>query len=327
MTQPRPDAGWYPDGHGQLRYWNGTAWTASSPAATPVPNHPARPPKRPVWPWLVMGLFGVCVLAAVGISALTAPSKHTASESTLGTSPVVPSASAFVQTTSTPSPSTPSSPGTPVETTGGVTVNGAGAVLPDPLRTPGATNPSVNQNDIDSTICVSGWTATVRPSSTYTTDLKVKQLDSGYAYRGDTNTGDYEEDHLISLEIGGSPTSELNLWPEPYNSADGARVKDVVENKLHDLVCAGSISLATAQQAIAGNWWTAYVHYVGAPPSTHPPAAATHASPAPPPVVRTSAAAGPPNGATALCKDGTYSYAAHHQGACSSHGGVAVFYN
>ncbi|MHB9858396.1 DUF3761 domain-containing protein [Streptomyces sp. YIM S03343] len=32
------------------------------------------------------------------------------------------------------------------------------------------------------------------------------------------------------------------------------------------------------------------------------------------------------NGATALCNDGTYSYAAHHQGACSHHGGVAVFY-
>ncbi|TWV35885.1 DUF3761 domain-containing protein, partial [Streptomyces misionensis] len=32
------------------------------------------------------------------------------------------------------------------------------------------------------------------------------------------------------------------------------------------------------------------------------------------------------NGATARCNDGTYSYAAHHQGACSHHGGVAVFY-
>jgi hypothetical protein len=33
------------------------------------------------------------------------------------------------------------------------------------------------------------------------------------------------------------------------------------------------------------------------------------------------------NGATALCNDGTYSYAAHHQGACSHHGGVATFYH
>ena len=31
-------------------------------------------------------------------------------------------------------------------------------------------------------------------------------------------------------------------------------------------------------------------------------------------------------GPTALCKDGTYSYAANHRGACSGHGGVQVFY-
>ena len=32
-------------------------------------------------------------------------------------------------------------------------------------------------------------------------------------------------------------------------------------------------------------------------------------------------------GATALCNDGTYSYAQHHQGACSQHGGVKQFYH
>jgi hypothetical protein len=176
----------------------------------------------------------------------------------------------------------------PAETTGGVTVNSAGAALPDPIRTPGATNPAVTQADIAKTICVSGWTATVRPPSSFTTALKERQLASGYAFHGDTATADYEEDHLISLEIGGSPTSELNLWPEPYNTADGARVKDVVEGKLHSLVCAGSMTLATAQHAIASNWWTAYVTYVGtAPPTT--------AAAAPPP---TTAAAAPPPAST-----------------------------
>ncbi|WP_232247353.1 DUF3761 domain-containing protein [Kitasatospora azatica] len=34
----------------------------------------------------------------------------------------------------------------------------------------------------------------------------------------------------------------------------------------------------------------------------------------------------PGAGATALCNDGTYSFSAHHQGTCSSHGGVAVWY-
>lgn len=33
-----------------------------------------------------------------------------------------------------------------------------------------------------------------------------------------------------------------------------------------------------------------------------------------------------PEGATAKCKDGTYSYSKHHQGTCSHHGGVVQWY-
>jgi Protein of unknown function (DUF3761) len=211
---------------------------------------------------------------------------------------------------------------------GGITLNAAGAVLPNSARTPGATNPSVTQADIGETICVSGWSATVRPDSSVTTGLKVAQLASGYSYKGDTATGDYEEDHLISLEIGGAPSAETNLWPEPYNTLEGARVKDVVENKLHALVCGGTISLATAQRAIASNWWIAYQTYVGAAP-----AASTYKAPpvAPPAPARAGAprpvpAPLQPGGATAMCNDGTFSFAAHHQGACSRHRGVKVFY-
>jgi hypothetical protein len=204
----------------------------------------------------------------------------------------------------------------------------SGAVLPNSVRTPGATNTEVTQADIDSTICVQGWTATIRPPASYTTGLKKQQLATGYSRGGDTATGDYEEDHLISLELGGSPTSPLNLWPEPYSSPDGARVKDQLENKLRALVCAGTIQLATAQSAIATNWWIAYETYIVGqqPPAVVPaaPAAPMPApSPAPAPAPATPAV---PGGATAMCNDGTYSFAAHHQGACSQHGGVAVFY-
>jgi hypothetical protein len=166
-------------------------------------------------------------------------------------------------------------------------------VLPDPQRTPGATNPAVTQDNIDSTICVPGWTDTVRPPSSYTTAVKARQLASGYAYHGDTSTADYEEDHLISLEIGGSPASELNLWPEPYKVPDGARVKDAVENKLHALVCSRTITLVTAQNAIARDWWAAYLKYVGAPARTasSSPVAPVHT---PPPAPRTTAQQSPP---------------------------------
>jgi hypothetical protein len=119
-------------------------------------------------------------------------------------------------------------------------------ILPLASVTPGAVNPSVTQANIHSTICVSGYTATIRPSSSYTTNLKKQQLAGPYAFYHDDKTADFEEDHLISLEIGGSPTSPKNLWPEPYAGQTGARVKDQVENKLHDLVCQGKISLSAA---------------------------------------------------------------------------------
>jgi hypothetical protein len=129
--------------------------------------------------------------------------------------------------------------------------------LPNRTLTPGATNPAVTQATIHKTICVSGWTATVRPPSSYTTALKFRQL-VAYGF-GDRRLGDYEEDHLISLELGGSPRSAMNLWPEPHHIVVGgvdlgSLTKDVLENALKREVCAGTISLATAQHEIAGNW-------------------------------------------------------------------------
>lgn len=34
-----------------------------------------------------------------------------------------------------------------------------------------------------------------------------------------------------------------------------------------------------------------------------------------------------PDGATAKCRDGTYSFSTHHSGTCSRHGGVAAWLN
>jgi hypothetical protein len=124
--------------------------------------------------------------------------------------------------------------------------------LPDHNCTPGAVNGAVTQSNIQSTICRSGYTKTIRPPSNYTTSLKVQQITMyGYA---DTKSADYEEDHLISLELGGNPTDPHNLWPEPYNIQDGARLKDQVENYLHRQVCGGAMTLAAAQRGIAENW-------------------------------------------------------------------------
>src|SRR5664279_3814140 len=76
---------------------------------------------------------------------------------------------------------------------------------------------------------------------------------AAYGYT-DTSPRSYEEDHLISLELGGASSDQRNLWPEPGTSPNP---KDKVENELHRRVCAGSMPLAEAQQRIATDWTTA----------------------------------------------------------------------
>jgi hypothetical protein len=108
---------------------------------------------------------------------------------------------------------------------------------------PGKLNPQVKPATIRSTICVKGWTATIRPSSTYTRQVKLKQLVAlGYT---DKNPADYEEDHFVSLELGGAPDSELNLWPQPWAQA---RPDDTHENRYHQLVCNGTWGLNYARR-------------------------------------------------------------------------------
>jgi hypothetical protein len=127
--------------------------------------------------------------------------------------------------------------------------------LPDSSCTPGVYYSAVTQSNINSTICVSGWTATVRPPTSYTNPLKQQGIiDYGYS---DTNMSDYEEDHMIPLELGGSPRDPRNLWPEPHYGTKTASTKDGVETKLKNAVCAGTITLSAARSAIKTNWTTA----------------------------------------------------------------------
>lgn len=144
-------------------------------------------------------------------------------------------------------------------------------ILPDAAMTPGAINPAVTQDNIHSTICVSGWTKTIRPPVSYTNRLKAQQM-AAYGFPPGTDPRSVEEDHLISLELGGHPTDPHNLWPEAWAGEWGAHRKDVIETKLKRLVCSDVISLDAAQTAIRTNWIAAYRVYVegvqisGAPP-------------------------------------------------------------
>lgn len=124
----------------------------------------------------------------------------------------------------------------------------------------GSINPNVTQANIDQTICKSGWTSTIRPSAYYTTKLKIQQMDQ----LGLTGSkADYEEDHLISLELGGNPTDPNNLWPEHWAKPWGARDKDRLEDALKDDVCSHRIILKKAQSLISKNWIKAYIDRFG----------------------------------------------------------------
>ena len=116
----------------------------------------------------------------------------------------------------------------------------------DITRTPGVLNPDVTQSNISSTICLHGWTKTIRPPTSYTNDLKERQMRE-YGVGG--SRSDYQEDHLISLELGGHPTDRRNLWPEPYPRASEV---DSIENDLNAKVCSGELSLETAQLKESG---------------------------------------------------------------------------
>ena len=130
---------------------------------------------------------------------------------------------------------------------------------PRPGLTPGAVDPRVTQDNIATTICVPGYTKTVRPPVSVSNHIKRESM-KAYGVAG--VMVDYELDHLISLELGGAPADIANLWPEPWQSKGhrlaprglGAEAKDEVENALHRLVCAGKMTLSSAQSCIRTDW-------------------------------------------------------------------------
>lgn len=124
-------------------------------------------------------------------------------------------------------------------------------ILPNPALTPGTFDPTATVDKI----CKKGYTATVR----HVTEAQRYLVFNEYGLQ---RSGDYEVDHLISLELGGSNDTK-NLWPQSYNGMWNARIKDTLENRLHALVCDGKLSLREAQLMISTNWIKAYEKVIG----------------------------------------------------------------
>jgi len=112
----------------------------------------------------------------------------------------------------------------------------------------GSLNPAVTQATIHKTICVKGWTETVRPPLEWSHALKIKLIQDG---KHPGTISDYELDHFIPLELGGCAKCKTNLWLQPWGEAS---IKDLDENRLHDAVCAGSMTLKAAREEMRSRW-------------------------------------------------------------------------
>ena len=145
-------------------------------------------------------------------------------------------------------------------TTLSLSVLGQSSPLPDPRLTPGSIDPSVTQENIHTTVCIKGYTDSVRPDKEYTNRLKHEQLRQ-YRYP-DLNHRNYEQDHLIPLNIGGNPSDPKNLWPQPRQGEWSAEQKNDLEFVVYKMVCRGELSLHEAQKRMARDWIQAYKEWV-----------------------------------------------------------------
>lgn len=120
--------------------------------------------------------------------------------------------------------------------------------LPNGTLTPGAVS------SLDAPALCAGE----RPSRTVGYAIRARVLADYGMQNVDERT--YELDALITPDLGGTAT-RANLWPQRYSATWNAHVKDALENLLATRVCQQQMPLAAAQQALAGDWVSAYRHY------------------------------------------------------------------
>lgn len=139
--------------------------------------------------------------------------------------------------------------------------------LPDAACTPGAANPQLMADPSGKSHMVNGVEANVCAKDFRTgpwrkvSEVEKKKACVEYGITSGCPGPQYELDHLISLEIGGSDVVG-NLWPQPIGQA---RVKDHgTEDKLPAMVCGKKtkwnpngrvyMTLRQAQACISGDW-------------------------------------------------------------------------
>lgn len=136
--------------------------------------------------------------------------------------------------------------------------------LPDLGKTPGTSRPGLTKK----TICATLWGKDER----HVTAAMKKEAFSRYGYTGysdprcvaDSHGKTCEIDHLVSRELGGADVVD-NLWPQSYASPWNAHMKDKLENRLHNEMCKGNLTLKQARAKLIKDWRDAYKEYYGTP--------------------------------------------------------------
>ena len=204
----------------------GLGWDCAEPGAREY--DPSRDSTVIVW----QGLTYYCR------SAGSAPTTTTTTTTTPAPTYTIPTALTSTSTTTTTTPSTPPA------------LCSAHGGLPDRACTPGAAFASVTARQV----CTRGYAGGVR----HVPDSIKRAVYARYGI-GSHSPGQYEVDHLVSLELGGSNAIK-NLWPEAAEPRPGFHEKDKVENYLHARICHGQMRLRVAQRLIATNWLSVYAN-------------------------------------------------------------------
>jgi hypothetical protein len=107
-------------------------------------------------------------------------------------------------------------------------------------------NPNVHQNNLKATVCQPGWSAKVRPPTSYTTPIKRRLMAEQGIPAADANL--YELDHIWPISSGGSPSDKRNLMLQPWAGVNGAKAKDIVEGRTQAALCSGKATLQQVAQ-------------------------------------------------------------------------------
>lgn len=110
-------------------------------------------------------------------------------------------------------------------------------------------SPYVTPQNVQSTICVSGYSHSVRPPAQVTNAIKKQLLDEAGIPR--ERIHDFVLDHIIPISSGGAPDDPRNLKLE---DREESFLKDRAENRSHDLICTGRLGLREAQATMWRDW-------------------------------------------------------------------------